>query len=342
LLALLWNIVRAVRFLQPIFKGVSLLRYDVDARRRDINSQLAHQTRRVDGLAAEAEAAASHADAAERRASVHKAAGLQDRPLPNGIDRRSDSVPAFFNTLDTAMRSATSEAPRRIVVAIDGFDHLPGDTAAAFLKTAQRLLGAGFVMVIAADRSQLAAGFTETDPARASADLGRCVQLSYNLGWSGAGDDARSLFANRLLEGGAAPIERSGDRAGFDPRHSALDTPWHAQEAETVAALAPFAGESPRAVKQFVNVYRVARADPRLRDAAPSVFTALALGLALDSYGFPDDLAALQSAAAGDGPRDSDMLQQALAAARTASGEAVDLGQARQGLAVARHYTARG
>ncbi len=70
-LAVLAAVVRAARFLGPIFKGAALLKGDLAARRRDLDGLLAHQTRRVDGLAAEAEAAGRGAEvggAARRRA----------------------------------------------------------------------------------------------------------------------------------------------------------------------------------------------------------------------------------------------------------------------------------
>ncbi|WP_165492726.1 P-loop NTPase fold protein [Lichenihabitans psoromatis] len=360
ILALVWNVLRAARFLQPIFKGVSLLRYDLEARHRDLKGQLAHQTRRVDGLASDAEAASVRAAASERRASQHISSGLHDASasalLPADAAPR-DSAATFFRSLGALMARGTVGAaagmneelapgiahrdtgvPRRIVVAIDGLDRLAADAAASFVTTARRLLGPGFVIILAADRGVLASGFSETDPARSTADLGRSVNLSYHLGLPDRAD-LRATYARRLIEGGSAATPSVGD--SIDPRLSALDAAWRPKEAETVAALASFAGENPRAIKQFVNVYRIARADPQLRDAPTPVFTALALALALDSYGFPEDLAALESASHGEMPRDSAVLRQALAAARAASGEPVELGQAQRGLEVARHYTSR-
>src|SRR6202000_1304760 len=111
---------------------------------------------------------------------------------------------------------------------------------------------------VPAARSQLAAGFAETDPARAPPELSRYVQLSYNIGWSGAENDLRSRYARRLIEGrGVAKKKRGENLATVDAGRARVDAPWRPREAEIVAALAPFSGESPRAVKQFVNVYRI-------------------------------------------------------------------------------------
>ncbi len=353
-LALIWNILRAARFLQPIFRGVSLLRLDVDARRRDINGMLAHQTRRVDTLAAEVESAAKLAEEADRRVAAHHAAGLATLPVAGGAKlpfAEADRHPAMavFASLGAAIEGsaqsagdpgeAGARAPSRIVVAIDGLDHLTGERAADVVSTARHLLGRGFAVVIAADRNHLATGFSDTDQASASAQLSRCVQLAYDLGASGGTDAARSSFAMRLIDG-AATSPGHDDRV--DASRSALDEPWRSGEAETVAALAPFAGQSPRAVKQFVNTYRVARADPNLRDAEPPVFTALALALALAGHGYPDELAALERASLGESPEDGTVLREALAAARGPSGAPVELAQAQRALEIARRYTARG
>lgn len=362
LAALAWAAVRAARFLQPILKGVSLLRHDLDQRRRDIKGHLAHQTRRVDGLTAEVEAAAQHAAKAERRAGARPLAG-SNPPKRSGSPTPTETARAlavaFFRDLEAAMTAPAEadplpvprvdgpaagtvprrSAPRRIVVAVDGLDRRPSEAAARFLDAARDLLGAGVVTVAAAGHAHLAAGFAETDPAFALAQIARCVQLAYRVDGVGGTEAARTAYAARLLEG--TPSPRRNPAEGIDPRRSSLDSPWRPREVQTVAALSAFAGDTPRAVKHFVNVYRVARGDPHLRDAPPPVFTALALALALDAHGFPDDLAALERASHGEPASESTVLRRALAVAREASGEPVELGQAQRGLDVARRYTTR-
>lgn len=362
LAALAWAAVRAARFLQPILKGVSLLRHDLDQRRREIKGHLAHQTRRVDGLAAEVEAAAQHAATAERRAGSSQLAGSRlptrfgdptqtDAPHAMAVALFSDlgmamTAPAEANvlsapSLDGSARGSLPRrsAPRRIVVAIDGLDRRSAESAAAFLATARDLFGAGIVTVVAAGHAHLATGFGETDPAFALAQLARCVQLAYRIDGASGSEAARTAYATRLIEGSPSP--RRSPVEEVDTRRSSLDRPWRPREAQTVAALSVFAGDTPRAVKHFVNVYRVARGDPHLRDAPPPVFTALAMALALDAHGFPDDLAALERASQGEPVSESTVLRRALAVAREASGEPVELGQAQRGLDVARRYSTR-
>lgn len=359
LAALAWAAVRAARFLQPILKGVSLLRHDLDQRRRDIKGQLAHQTRRVDGLTAEVEAAAQRAAKAERRAGARPLAGASP-PKRSGSLTPADApramAVAFFRDLAAAMAApaeaavpsldgpaagtvAARSAPRRIVVAIDGLDRRPSEAAAVFLDAARELFGVGFVTVFAAGHAHLAAGFGETDPAFALSQIARCVQLAYRVDGASGTEAARTAYAARLLEGTPAPTRSPAE--AVDVRRSSLDRPWRPREAQTVAALSVFAGETPRAVKHFVNVYRVARGDPHLRDAPPPVFTALAMALALDAHGFPEDLAALERASHGEPASESTVLRRALAVAREASGELVELGQAQRALDVARRYSTR-
>lgn len=343
--AVVLNVGRAIRFLQPVFKGASLLGFDVEGRRRDLRGQIAHQNRRVNVLTTEMEAAAAAADEAERRAAARMAA------TPGAGPGRESREPAalFFADLGRAIaaigpasdaaeaggaKPAAAAAPGRIVVALDGLDAVASTKAADLVRAARRLLGPGFVTVVAADRTHLADGFGASDPALAAAQIARCVQLAYGVEPGSGAEAARSVLARKLMAGQpSAPRD-----SGIDAKRSALDAPWRAREAETVAALAPFAGESPRSVKAFVNTYRIARADPALREAAGPVFTALALALALKAHGFPDELAALETAIQGETPRDAALLRRALGAARTASGEPVELAQAQRALDVARRY----
>ncbi len=345
--ALLLNVGRALHFLQPVFKGAALLGFDVDARRRDLRGQIAHGNRRVNVLTGEVEAAAAAADEAERRAAARAAGAPRaaatgpatrepaalsfadlgraiaaDRPLPDGL-------------AGEGTKPAGTAAPGRIVVALDGLDAVEAPRAAALVRTAHRLLGPGFVTVVAADRTHLADGFGAADPAFAAAQIARCFQLRYAVE-PGFAEAARSMLARRLILGQpTAPREVT-----VDPKRSALDAAWRPREAETVSALAPFAGETPRAIKSFVNTYRIARADPALRDASGPVLTALALALALAAHGLPDEFAALETAIHGETPRDAALLRRALGAARAASGEPVELAQAQRALDVARRYAA--
>ncbi len=339
-LFLLLNVVRAARFVLPISRGVDLLHGDLEGRRRDLTGMIAHQTQRVDALVAQAEAAAHQASATARRVAARGDASAAEAvtPRPEALRTAESGAATILATLATAMARGGSEAPRRLLVAIDGLDARSSEDAARVVAATRRLFGPGVVTILAAGQSHLVAGFGDTDPARAMAALARCVQVPFRIATSGGAAAARRTFAKDLIEGtatAAVPPEPP------DARQSVLERAWQPREAEMVAAVAPFAGDSPRAVKHFVNLYRIARADPRLAGAAPPVFTALALALALDVHGFADDLSALERASHGEAPGQSTTLREALAAARDASGTMVELAQAQRALDVAASYSSR-
>ncbi len=346
LLALANVALRATRFLRPIFKGAGLLARDLDGRSRDLKGLLAHQTRLGDGLAAEVEAAARHAGEAERRAGP-RPTETAPRQRAGGRARATseeDQAKAVLDRLAQLMSDGASgghHAPGRLILAIDNVDARTGAEAAALLQGVRQLLGPGFVSIVAASRAHLAEGFGELDPARAFAQFERCIQVGYRLDAGAPAQASWPDFATRLIDA-REPLRPTMPPGAPDATHSALDRPWRPREAETMAALAGFAGDTPRAVKRYVNLYRIARADPHLREAPAPVFTALALALALDAHGLPDDLDALAKASHGEAPGDSTLLRRALAVAREASGEPVELGQAQRGIEVAGRYAARG
>ncbi len=343
-LAVLAAVVRAARFLGPIFKGAALLRGDLTARRRDLDGLLAHQTRRVDGLAAEAEAAGRGAEAAERRADGRRGGGLSDHGAALASDlfglARTPEAAAegFFARLGDGMAAGAEGAPERVIVALDGLDRLPAAEAAALLGAAHRLLGRpGFALVVALERDAAAAALGEFDPAGAAARLDRTVGVSYDLGPTMPDPAA---LAGRLLD----PRVDQRPAAPADATRSALDRASEPYEGGLVGRLAPFAGSTPRAVKRFVNAYRVARADPRLAGAAPASFAALALGLALDGTGAGSEMAGFDAAVArGEVAVDpSSEFGRAFAAAIAAVGQEAGATDLRRGLAVARSYGRRG
>ncbi len=349
-LVLLTDVVRATRFLAPVFKGANLLRSDLEGRRRDLDGLLSHQTRRVDQLAAEAEAAGRNAEAAERRIDNRTQVGISD----HGAALASDlfglkpgpqaAAEAFFAKLSGTMvggiagSAPTAAAPDRILVAIDGLDRLPAPAAVDFLDSVHRLLGRpGFATIVAVERHHIVAALGETDPALAAARLDRMVQLSYDLGT--VADDPSQLAALLLDPRVVAPPAASADAT-----RSALDRALQPFETDLVRMLAPFAGATPRGVKRFVNNYRIARADPRLSRATPATLGSLAWALALDGTSAGSELDAFESdVSKGNAAMDQGSdLARSFAAALSAVGQEVSIQDARRGMAVARSYSRRG
>ena len=337
-LSVLALVVRAARFLSPLYRGIALLKGDLSARRRDLDGLLAHQTRRVDGLAAEAEAA-------QRRADGRRGTGLSDHGSALAAELfglvRTPAVAAehFFARLGDAVAGGEDGAPERLLVALDGLDRLSPADLAGLLGTAHRLLARpGIVTLVALERDAASAALGEFDPAGAAARLDRMVQLSYDIG--AATPDA-GLLAERLLAPGTVPAAATPD---LDASRSALDRPFDATESALVKRLAPFTGGTPRGVKRFVNAYRVARADPRLAHATPASLAMLALSLALDGTGAGSEVAAFdESLARGKVAVDQGSeVGQAFATAVSVLGTEMASGDLRRGLAVARSYTRRG
>ena len=104
-LALLTNIWRAGRLMQPVLKGVSLLRADVGQRRRDLDASQGHVARRIETLRAQADQAARHADEAERRkgSAATPAAGVHAPFSAAGAGQPSPAafIDAMSGMMDT-------------------------------------------------------------------------------------------------------------------------------------------------------------------------------------------------------------------------------------------------
>ena len=339
-LCLLTNLWRAARFVGPLMRGANLLDSDIQARRRDLDSQIAHQTRRVDVLAADSEAHARHAADAEKRALAGSgragpAAGSRtahslfgDAAGGEGAQR----VQAFFDALEQGMAdSKNTSAPQRIVVLMDDLDALAGADAAQVLEAAHRLLSRrGFAIVVCADAERLARAWG--GGAQAAQKLCRLVQIPLSLTSPGGGAALRD-YALQLL-GAAPPVEAS---AMPDAARSTLDAPLEAGEAGVIALLAPLAGDTPRAVKRFVNIYRFAR-------ARGGDIKALALMLAVDAGRKAGETAAMQAAMNGAADRplaiaaDEARLAAALASVNEARGALMTIAEAKAAWAVSRDY----
>jgi hypothetical protein len=321
-LCVLANLWRAFRFVQPVFRGATLLHRDVAERGQDLDSRLSHQTRRVDNLARDVDALAARAAEAEKRAGpIEGAAAIELPPFhASASDRiRTEAARAFFASISDRLAATEGSGPQRIVVAIDGIENV----ASSAIDTLAALLGRpGFVAIVT------------TDPARIGTErLARVIQVPFTLPPT---DHTR--LVDRLL-GRAPPAARAAEP--LDARQSSLDTPVSDGEAELLAALAPLAGPAPRGVKRFVNLYRLARLD------APDDLAPLAFTLALDAGGAADEIAAVAGSLAGTDERAPFILQQsagtrlaaALAAAEQAEGKKLTLGSMRRARAIARTWS---
>lgn len=319
--ALALNVFRAFRFLSPVWRGASFLREDIGARRRELENLVANQARRVEDMASEVETLAAQAAAVEKRA---QSTASQQRPaaIASPFASQQDGVRARAETFIAAIAERVSrnsaDAPQRIVVAIDNIDDLPSPQAAEFAARAQSLLSAPcFAAVFTSDIERL------RNAPELRHQLQRMIEAPLSL--PNPGEGFSKLIASMLGR------ETS---ATDTPDSIALDEPMRPAEPELLEALAPLAGRSPRDVKRFVNLYRLAR--PGVESFAP-----LALALALQTGGSAqerDSIAAqLRDGSGEDALRaeNGSRLDTALKAAGTAQSGPVTVAQMRAAGAIA-------
>jgi hypothetical protein len=318
-LALALNVWRAARLLQTVFRGETLLNAELSGRRRDSDGDFGHQARRVETLAAEVERLSRQAAEAERRAGgAPRAVGpAPAEPSPFAADAVRSQAQRFLaaaGTLAQTRGAGTSlqaaDAPRRIIVALDGLDLVSPARSAEILLKMKSLLGPGYVSLIALDPARF---LREPEAPR----LDRWIQAPLQVGEIAARRDAAAQIRDLL---GAAP-EAKPAASPVDARQSALDEPLTDTETRLLAALAPLAGPSARSVKRFVNLYRLLRAQWRDR---PEQRGALAFMLALDAGGDRGDADAVNKllAAGGDAAFAPPQFGPRLASAFAALGEA--------------------
>ena len=251
------NLWRAASFLKPILRGTTLLEGDLEGRRRDLDGLYAHQTKRVDALDGDVERLTREASDAERRA------GGRADPSPFELSA-GGAAQAMFAALSTAAAREPGKgpaAPQRIVLSLDNLDALAPERADALLDAVRRSAGPGIVTIVA-----VAPRGDETH----SNVLERCIHLPVCL----PALDVPGALVERVLGRGPAPVAP----AKPDASRSVLDEPLDVAEGEMVAAVAPLAGQTPRALRRFVELYRLARLDGDVPRGALAFDLALHLG----------------------------------------------------------------
>jgi hypothetical protein len=320
-IAVATNIFRALRLILPVFRAGTLLKDDLALRRQQADVEFGHETRRVESLAAEVDVLARRAAEADRRAAADRSgtgsladsSPFRDNPRKRQAERFIAALGRLVASEGKSKLDAKGRAidgPDRIVLALDGLDGLDPARARDILGAAHAAFGTSFVVLIAADPARLReAGANGPDS---------WIQVPFQVGELFARSDLSGLV-RAMLE--PKPRDRTLTPAPAESR-VALDEPLSEAEAGLLAALAPLAGASPRAVKRFVNLYRLARL------LCPDHAGLLALMLALDAGGTDTEIAAFDAALGsadghlaldvlGAGPR----LAEALASVRTIMGD---------------------
>ncbi|MCI4680871.1 hypothetical protein K9U33_19890, partial [Rhodoblastus acidophilus] len=295
------NVWRAFDFMHPLIHAAGLLDQDVADRRHEVEQTLAHQARNVEQLGSEADALARKAADAERRA---KAAGASRNPpsfleSDEAAQKRNHALGFLESLSDLLTRGTMPGAPRRFVVAVDGYDG--AEAPAVLFRRAHDLLARpGFLAIHALDPA-LFGGVAD--------DLARRVQLPLRL-------DGPSL----------------GDPIALAP----LDAPLSPLEARLTGAMTPLAGDNPRAQKRLRNLFRFLRPAP---GAPSGLIAALALFVAAEVGGSAGDRQALARALGPEhkdfSPAGSPALQESFSNAAAIDGP-IGLQDARRAAALAR------
>jgi len=330
-LALLLVLWRALSFAGLLFRGQRLLGYDLRERRRDLEASAARLNQRVAALDAQTEAAARHAEAATKRAGGAKRSERAPGPaFADGPEAPRQAARAFFVELGRLMSGGATgiATPQRIVFAFDNLEALPTGEAAHLLEAAHALLGPGCVGAAACDP----AGFARLDgPEAARRRLEKLFPIAFNVASLAPADSGR--FVARLIGSNASGRPVKLVDAGPSPIAQAL-TP---SDTALLAAMAPLAGGTPRAVKRFLNACRAARTSGAPRSA-------VALMLATRLGGDREAVTAMRQALAGPGlilpdPVGPPALLLALQAARGANDGTLSLDDARAAWATAERYS---
>jgi len=326
-----WNIWRAIKFFMPISHGVALLRNDIVVRKRDLDGLIAHQTQRVGVLSEEVDRAARRSDEAAHRARGDNSSRVV--MVPDFVARDAAPAVAFIRAVNDFVTGklalvrrngdkATANLPQRLVIGVDGLDGLSSPEAKRFLQfIGESLNGAAFVTIVAASGAE---GLSRTEWAK-------LVQVPYALG------ARQPLRENgRLIAAMIAP-SMDAETIAIDPKSSILDRPLEPNELGLLNKMSDLAGNQPRDVKRYVNIYRLVRSLED--DNAP----ALALALALQSGATLEEAqkfdAALAQTDVPDLPEFEGRLGYYVLAARKANGDTLTVAQMRRARALAKRFT---
>lgn len=321
-LALVFNLFRAMRFLSPIYRGVSLFRADLDMRNKDLDALIANQTQRVDDIAAEIDPLTKRTSEAERRAAAAASDAERQHSAKSPFgDGQVKQAAAFIKTLGDAAQSHDGRAPRRVLVAFDNLDALSANAATNFMAQAQELLAQpGFLTILTVG---------DKGPDGLSRFVDAPLRLAGAIDSQRMGNLVRAMLGRTVGQQQDLPLDAS--RSGFDAEISAA-------EAEMLESLAPIAAQSPRDARRFVTTYRLAR-------QGFEHCGALAMAIAFQSGGHESEREALDRAMQ-ESPDDAALsvssparVSFALEAARNAQRSPVTAGQLRAARAAAAQWS---
>ena len=198
------------------------------------------------------------------------------------------------------------------------------------IETTHSLLGPHCVAALACDAAALAPAAADGEQMRGR--LEKFFQIAFNA--RSAATAGGASLVGRLL--GAESAAGSEPQLVLDGGASVLSEPLSEAETTLLGALAPLAVHSPRAVKRYLNAYRIARS---AEVSKPLLALMMAVGQSGDeaAEAAMDQLLARRDRALGD-PEGPPWLVAALSATRRAAGDPLSIADAIAARTVARRY----
>ena len=324
------NLWRALSFEAILARGLRFWRRDLLPRQENLDGTIKRLRDKVASLRSDVEKSDLRLASAAKRATaiqeIGRNARLEFLPEADSAERSR----AFLAQVSKRLREAKGDGLRRLVFFVDNIDLLEPERAMKWLERAIDALGPGFVIVLAFDSTRLERATAGSD---GRARLERAFSFVVDMGAAGRVDPARLLvrqIESRGFEGGASDTDDGGATARAITQHLTAD------ESAMLAALAPYVRPTPRAIRRFLNLYRLLRAE---KCSKPALALAAMASLSDD----PDMLRSLKTIVAEPNPRfdESPLPKPFLAALRIvqgAQGGDIDVSDMRSALEAAGRY----
>lgn len=237
---------------------------------------------------------------------------------------------AFLAQISKRLSETNASGLRRLIFFVDNIDLLEPERALKWMERAVDALGPGTAMVVGFDSTRLAQTSENSD---GQARLDRIFSIVVDMGAAGRIDPARLLVRQLETRGSGLGVLENDD-GGAAAR--AITQNLTADESTMLAALAPHLRATPRAIKRFLNIYRLLRAE---KGSKPALALAAVAALSDD----PDMLKSLKTTVAEPNARfdETPLPKPFLAALRTvqgAHGGDIDIAEMRAALEAAGRY----
>jgi hypothetical protein len=325
-----YNLWRAFSFEMLLARGLRFWRRDLLPRQENLDGTVRRLREKVASLRSDVEKSDLRLAAAAKRATATQEMGRNARleflPEADSAERSR----AFLAQVSNRLSEANANGVRRLIFFVDNIDLLEPERALKWLERAASVLGPAMAIVVGFDSVRLERAAGSDGRAR----LERAFSIVVDIGTAGRVDLGRLLvrqLAARGADGALAEADDGAATARSITQNLASD------ESSMLAALAAYVRPTPRAIKRFINIYRLLRAEKSSKPA-------LALAAVASVSDDPEILRSLKTIVAEPNLRfdESPLPKSFLAALRTvqgAHGGDIDVSELRAALDAAGRYT---